>query len=72
MVDEAMRVRVIRAIVGISKSDLAARCDVVYQTVSNWETGRSVPNSTSRRVLSELCAKNNIAIRPDGFPVVGA
>ena len=70
MVSEAMRCRVIRAILGWSARQLARKCDVTPYTVWNWEAGRSVPSITSRKALAEICHEHRIAIRPDGFPVV--
>ena len=39
MVDEAMRIRVIRAIIGMDKLSLSKRCDVNCNTIRNWESG---------------------------------
>ena len=69
MVDEAMRVRVIRAITGMTKGKMGQVFGVGPNTIGNWESGRHVPNLSSRKILAEICQKNKISIRPDGFPV---
>lgn len=69
MVTEAVRLRVIRAILGWDGKTFAEVLDVQPATITNWERGRSTPNSTNRKVLSRILSDHHIAIRPDGFPV---
>ena len=69
MVNEATRMRVIRAILGVDMQTFARHFDVSPNTVRNWERGISIPNTINRKTLSGLLLKNRIAIRPDGFPV---
>lgn len=69
VVEEAVRWRVIRAILGIDQEALARKIDSHPNSIRNWEKGRTVPNTTSRKKLAEICREHNIAIRPDGFPV---
>lgn len=68
-VEESVRWRVIRAILGIDQKALAGRLEVAPNSIRNWEKGRTVPNTTSRKKLAEICHEHHIAIRPDGFPV---
>jgi DNA-binding transcriptional regulator YiaG len=69
MVDEAMRIRVIRAIIGCDRQTLQKRLGVSDNVVRNWEDGTSIPQRKNRAALAEICRQYNIAIRPDGFPV---
>jgi DNA-binding transcriptional regulator YiaG len=70
VIEEQVRIRVIRAIIGWDMKKIAARLDVNPNTVTNWERGRSVPNSSNRRVLAEICHENGIGFRADGYPVL--
>ncbi len=69
MVSEALRIRVIRAIMGISRTDMAKMIDVNPITVRHWECGHYEPQRKLRARIADLCREQNIAIRPDGFPV---
>lgn len=69
MVDEATRIRVIRAILGWDKKTMQKRLKVSQNVIRYWESGTNVPNSRSRKVLAEICNEHHIAIRPDGYPV---
>lgn len=69
VISEAMRWRVIRAILGWDKNTLAKRMGINPNTIRYWENGRQSPNPASRKVFSEICHEHSIAIRPDGFPV---
>lgn len=62
--------RVIRAITGLERAEFAEKMDVTVQCVRWWEQGKSTPNTTNRKTLSEFCEAFGIAIRPDGYPVV--
>ena len=46
-------IKVVRKSKGLSQQDLAAKLNVVRQTVSKWETGLSVPDSDLLIALSE-------------------
>jgi len=70
MTDEATRIRVIRAIIGWDMKKMASTMAVNPNTITNWERGRSVPNSSNRKVLADICYEYKIHIRPDGYPVV--
>jgi len=69
VIEEQVRIRVIRAIIGWDMKKLSARLDVNPNTITDWERGRSVPNSSNRKVLAEVCQEHGIGFRPDGYPV---
>ena len=69
MVDEATRIRVIRAIIGCDRKTLQEGLGVSANVVKNWENGTSIPQRKNRAALAKVCFEHNIAIRPDGFPV---
>lgn len=68
-IEEAVRYRVIRAILGLRKDEMAEALGVMPHTLADWENGTRSPNGPSRKKLAELCQKHNIGTRPDGFPV---
>ena len=47
-------IKAIRKSKGLSQQELAARLNIVRQTVSKWEQGRSVPDSDLLIALSEV------------------
>lgn len=69
LIDEATRVRVIRALVGMTTGDFAAHLCVLPGAVTDWEKGRSEPRSTHRRHILALCHERGIAFLPCGMPV---
>jgi DNA-binding transcriptional regulator YiaG len=69
LVDESVRIRVIRAILGITVKEFAERVNVSTHTVTHWEHGHNVPHPKPRKAIAEICRKHRIGIRPDGFPV---
>ena len=69
MVDDAQRIRVIRAILGMSSADFAARVGVTPGVITHWEKGRYGPQRKSRIALAEICQKERIAFLPSGMPV---
>ena len=69
MTDDATRVRVIRAILGVTSGDFAALVGVDRATLTNWEKGKTRPQQTYQLKLSEICKESNISINEDGFPV---
>lgn len=46
-------IRALRKAKGLSQGELAIKLNVVRQTVSKWEQGRSVPDADMLIVLSE-------------------
>ena len=69
MVSDAMRIRVIRAILDVSKKEFAEQMEVNVNTVRNWEDGSNIPQRKPRARLAEICEQNHITLRSDGFPV---
>jgi transcriptional regulator with XRE-family HTH domain len=70
VIDEATRIRVIRAILGLESQAFAAKIGVTPCTMSNWEKGRSTPQRAFRKKLSELCEEHKICFLPSGCPVL--
>ena len=68
MVDEATRIRVIRAIIGWDRKTLQKRLGVSANVVKNWENGTSIPQRKNRKALAEVCFEHNIRINPNGYP----
>lgn len=66
--DDAVRVRVIRAVAGMDSRSFAARMGVCPGTLTSWEKGRSSPQGTKKRNLEEFCREYGIGFTPTGFP----
>lgn len=69
MVDDATRIRVIRALLGIDSRTFAARLNVSCGTITGWEKGRATPQRENRKILAEICQSAGIAFLPSGCPV---
>jgi DNA-binding XRE family transcriptional regulator len=69
MIDDACRIRVIRAILGLNSRSFAARVGISPTTMTAWEQGRSTPQSAKRQELAKICHQERIAFLPSGFPV---
>ena len=63
--DPSVQIRVIRAILGMTSKAFAKVVGVAQNTVTGWESGRSVPNASSRFVIAELCKSRGIVFRKD-------
>lgn len=68
-VDDATRIRVIRALVGMTSRDFAAKMGVSCASVTSWEKGRCTPQREKRMELATFCQKAGIAFMPSGCPV---
>lgn len=68
-VDTSAQIRVMRALLGMSRRDFAARLGVSSATLAAWEHGRNTPQGKTRQVLAELCQEHGIAFLPSGMPV---
>ena len=68
-VDDATRIRVIRALVGMTSRAFAAELDVACQSITSWEHGRCTPTREKRKRLAEFCRKAGIGFMPSGCPV---
>ena len=69
IVNDATRIRIIRAYLGMESKAFAARLGVGPNTVTNWEHGRSSPTKNIREELARLCVLNGIGFLPSGYPV---
>lgn len=69
MTNDATRIRVIRAFLGMDSKPFAARLGVCAGTLTNWERGRSTPTPSRRAELEKLCEENGIGFLPNGYPI---
>jgi len=69
MVDDARRIRVIRALLGLTSREFASRVGVTPGVITGWEKGRFTPQRKSRIALAEMCQKAQIMFLPSGMPV---
>jgi transcriptional regulator with XRE-family HTH domain len=68
-IDSSAQIRVIRAFLGMSSRDFAARLGVSTATLTAYEHGRTAPQGSRRQVLAELCRERDIGLLPSGMPV---
>lgn len=66
--DDATRIRVIRAMLGIDSKSFAAKVGVRPETMSGWEHGHYTPQPSKREELAKLCSEHGIGFTPSGFP----
>lgn len=66
IVNEATKIRVVRAILGMSSGDFAGRLGISAGTLTAWEKGRNSPQEAKKQVLAELCEQNGIAFSISG------
>ena len=66
---DAVRVRVIRAILGWSSKAFAESIGVSAGTLTAWEKGRTSPQGSRRDALAELCRQHSIGFTPTGYPL---
>ena len=69
MISEPTRIRVIKAILGMDSKAFAKAVGVAQNTVTVWESGRSVPSHESRKAIKTLCDSKGIVFRKDGMPL---
>lgn len=69
IVTDAIRIRVLRAILGLNARQFAQRLGVRAPTLYYWERGRRQPRPKYRDALAQLCADEGIAFLPNGFPI---
>ena len=53
----AERIAALRAELGLTQTDMAEELGVRQQTVSEWETGRSLPRGASAKMLAHLAER---------------
>jgi DNA-binding transcriptional regulator YiaG len=54
----SLRIRAIRQALGMRQIELAFYLHVSQNTVSNWETGRSLPSGLAHQAIRNLCAEH--------------
>ncbi len=69
IIDDAARVRIVRAILGIESREFAAKLGISAGTMTSWERGRSTTQREKRKVLAAICQENSICFLPSGMPV---
>lgn len=69
LIDDATRIRCIRALVGMTTGDFAKYLGVGVGSVTEWEHGRASPRASMNRRLLALCHERGIAFLPCGMPV---
>ena len=69
MISDACRIRVVRALMGLTSRDFAAKIGVTPGVVTSWEKGRYTPQRRSRTRLAEICHEAKIMFLPSGMPV---
>lgn len=67
-IDDAVRIRVIRAVTGMDSKTFAARVGISPTSMTAWERGRTSPQGASKKALAELCHEYGIGFTPSGFP----
>jgi DNA-binding transcriptional regulator YiaG len=68
-INDSTRIRVIRALIGMSSKDFAERIGVSSWTMTAYERGRSAPQGKKRDELAKLCQEHGLAFLPSGMPV---
>jgi DNA-binding transcriptional regulator YiaG len=69
LIDDATKIRVIRALVGMTTGAFAKYLCVQPGAVTDWEHGRSSPRATMSRRMLALCHERGIAFLPCGMPL---
>lgn len=69
MTNEATKIRVIRAFLGVNIKTFAARMGSSTTSVYMWETGRATPTLKKRYRLAEICREGGIMFTPSGYPI---
>ena len=70
-IDDATRVRVIRALLGMNSRQFAKHVGISPGTLTAWERSRSTPQADKRKVLATICQQNGLCFLPSGMPVPG-
>jgi transcriptional regulator with XRE-family HTH domain len=70
--DDAARIRIIRALLGVNMRQFAEMVDVTPATVANWEKGRTFPQADKRLWLASKYRELGIGFLPSGMPVPAA
>lgn len=57
-----MNIKAIREQLMLTQSEFADLIGVTFQTISNWETGKSKPYAKRKRTIVKICKKKGINI----------
>jgi DNA-binding transcriptional regulator YiaG len=68
-INDATRVRIIRAMLGVDSKTFAKQLNVCAATLTSWEKGRSSPQGAKKDLLSEICNEAGIGFTPTGCPL---
>lgn len=68
-INDAVRIRVIRALLGLDSKTFAKQLNVCAATLTSWEKGRSSPQGANKEVLAEVCRESGIGFTPTGCPL---
>jgi len=68
-INDSQRIRVIRAILGMTSKALANELGVSTNALTSWEKNKYSPRPENRHELARLCKKNEIGFTPSGMPV---
>jgi putative transcriptional regulator len=56
--------KLLRARLIITQTELAVLLGVSYVSVNRWENGKCVPTTKAKRKIADLCSKNKVALNP--------
>jgi DNA-binding XRE family transcriptional regulator len=68
-INDATRVRIIRAMLGVDSKTFAKQLNVCAATLTSWEKGRSSPQGANKDALAEICLDAGIGFSPTGYPM---
>ncbi len=60
IITPALRIRVIRAILGDKPGQFAKRLGVHVNTLARWEDGRNTPDGANEIALGKLCEQHGV------------
>jgi len=69
IIDDAARIRVIRAILGFDSKTFCEKIGISPGTLTAWEKGRATPQREKRKTLAELCQAAGLCFLPSGMPI---
>jgi len=67
--DDGAQIRVIRALLGLSSKEFAARIGINHQTLTRWERYGNTPQGKNRKEIEALCRHSGIAFTSFGYPI---
>lgn len=57
-----MNIKAIREQLMLTQSEFADLVGVTFQSISNWETGKSKPYAKHKRVIAKVCKEKGVRI----------